>query len=209
MSYNYPTVVVDDFFETPTLVREWALGLNYLPAAKHPSGGYWSGVRATPLLHENDYRFHQKLAQKLIQYIPHASYFEKLVATFHVCTEDYESGWIHRDDDDYGIGGLIYLNETNPQNCGTILYDVPNNDDSINYENEFKSNVTTDDIELRKRLNKMRLDCNKHFTPNTSVEARFNRCIIFDGRKYHSGGDYFGNDITTGRLTLVFFGKVL
>ena len=55
----------------------------------------------------------------------------------------------------------------------------------------------------------MRLDCNKHFTPNTSVEARFNRCIIFDGRKYHSGGDYFGNDITTGRLTLVFFGKVL
>ena len=49
MSYNYPTVIVDDFFETPTLVREWALGLNYLPAAKHPSGGYWSGVRATPL----------------------------------------------------------------------------------------------------------------------------------------------------------------
>ena len=53
----------------------------------------------------------------------------------------------------------------------------------------------------------MRLECNKHFTPNTSVEARFNRCIIFDGRKYHSGGDYFGNDITTGRLTLVFFGR--
>ena len=33
MSYNYPTTVIDDFFETPTLVRDWALKLNYLPAA--------------------------------------------------------------------------------------------------------------------------------------------------------------------------------
>ena len=86
---------------------------------------------------------------------------------------------------------------------------VSEEDYSCDCYEEFKSNVTTDDIELRKRLNKLRLDCNKHFIPNTSVEARFNRCIIFDGRKYHSGGNYFGTDINTGRLTLVFFGKVL
>ena len=152
---------------------------------------------------------HQRLASKLIEYIPGKTYFDQLDVTFHICTEDYESGWIHRDADDFGVGGIIYLNEECPQGAGTSIYDVPSNDDSINYTEEFQTNVNTDDPDLRKSLNKHRLECNKHFTSNTTVEARFNRCIIFDGRKYHSGGKFFGTDNQTGRLTLVFFGRAL
>ena len=204
-----PTIVIDNFFETPSVIRQWALSLDYFPCKDHPAGGNWPGVRAAPLMHHIDYEFHQRLASKLIQYVPGKSHFETLDVTFHVCTEEYESGWIHRDDDDFGIGGLIYLNPENPQGCGTSLYDVPHNDDSINYEDEFKSNVHTDDPELRSKLNSHKDECNKHFIANTTIEARYNRCIIFDGRKYHSGGKFFGKDINDGRLTLLFFGRAV
>lgn len=204
-----PTIVVDNFFDTPSVVRNWALTLDYLPCKDHPNGGNWPGKRVAPLMHQLDWHFHQRLAAKLIQYLPNKTHFERLDVTFHLCTSEYESGWIHRDDAEFGIGGLIYLNPEYPQGCGTSLYDVPAGDDSINYEDEFQTSVNTDDPELRSRLNKHRHECNKHFVPNTTIEARYNRCIIFDGRKYHSGGEFFGNDMTDGRLTLLFFGRAV
>ena len=40
-----PTVVVDNFFETPSLVAQYALQQQYFKCTEHPAGGTWPGKR--------------------------------------------------------------------------------------------------------------------------------------------------------------------
>ena len=209
MPNQIPTIIIDNFFETPSVIRNWALSLDYLVCKDHPAKGNWPGKRSSHLLHELDYHFHQRLCSKLIDYLPGYTSFERFESTFHLCTGNYDCGWVHRDSEQFGIGGMVYLNESYTNGCGTILYDVPENDDRVGYTEDFKSNVLTDDESVRAEGNKIIREKNKPFTSNTVCEARYNRCLLFDGQKYHSAGDFFGDNITNGRLTLVFFAKAI
>ena len=133
MPNQIPTIIIDNFFETPSVIRNWALSLDYLVCKDHPAKGNWPGKRSSHLLHELDYHFHQRLCSKLIDYLPGYTSFERFESTFHLCTGNYDCGWVHRDSEQFGIGGMVYLNESYTNGCGTILYDVPDNDDRVGY----------------------------------------------------------------------------
>lgn len=202
-----PTIVVDNFFETPSLVVNMAQQLEYWRCTDHPNGGNWPGKRSDFINHL-DPIFHEIVCKKLIRYLPHHQGFDIADMAFHVSDGSTKSGWVHSDPPHLGIGAVIYLNKEFRQGAGTTIYDVPVGYNGQAYEREFKAQLQCqDDPEAVVKFEEFKKQCNSDFKPSVSVEARYNRAIIFDGRKYHGGMDFFGNDASDGRLTIVFFGR--
>lgn len=202
-----PTTVVDNFFETPSLVVNMAQQLEYWRCTEHPKGGNWPGKRSG-FINEIDPIFHEIVCKKLVRYLPHHRAFDIADMAFHVSDSSTKRGWVHSDPPHLGIGAVIYLNKEFRQNAGTTIYDVPVGYSGQMFEDEFKGQLANQDDPTKvAEFEKFQEQCNKDFKPSVTVEARYNRAIIFDGRKYHGGMDFFGNDASDGRLTIVFFGR--
>jgi len=201
-----PTTVVDNFFETPSLVRNLALHQDYWKCTEHPNGGNWPGKR-TRYLNEIDPVFHEIVCKKLIRYLPHHVAFEIADMTFHISDAINSPGWIHTDPPHLGIGAVIYLNEGIKQSTGTCLYDVSPGFNGQGYEEEFKQQLALQGTPEASKFEKYKDECNGVFRPSVTVEARYNRCVIFDGRKYHGGMNFYGSNVDDARLTIVFFGR--
>lgn len=202
---NIPLIVIDNFFETPTLVRQFALQQEYFKGDR----GNWPGVR-TKFIDELDNKFFHTLCSKLIHYIPGASSFSVVQSSFQLIDETYGNGWIHNDDPKYNMAGLVYLNpEIISQNTGTTLYDQRCDVNSEKYTEMFMSEVNSEDVTKRTEYEKYRNDHRSSWTPNAVIENRFNRCILFDSKTWHSADNFFGKDKETTRLTLVFFGVAI
>jgi len=206
MAEVIPTVIIDRFFETPSLVRAYAQTLKFYKCTDHPNRGHWPGKR-TDLMHKLDPVFHEIVCRKLIKYLPNYRAFEIADLTFHISTGESGSGWIHTDDDHLGIGGVIYLNEGLKEDTGTSIYDIPAGAEMQGYEEEFHKAMEaqgTSDVSI---FDKYKEECNSYFNESIKVQARYNRAIIFDGRKYHGGQNFYGSTSDDARLTLVFFGR--
>ena len=123
MITQQPTIIIDNFFETPNQVRGWALNLNFYKGNR----GNWPGYR-TDLIHMIDDKFHSLLCQKIIKHTSY-NYFKQFDASFALCDETWESGWIHTDPMDFNVVGLIYLSPNPPKDIhsGTTIYDSPEN----------------------------------------------------------------------------------
>ena len=201
-----PTVVIDNFFETPSMIANYAREQQYFKCTEHPSGGTWPGKR-TPLLDKLDKQLHQKICSKLVRYLPHHIGFDIADMTFHISTAETGKGWIHTDPPHLGIGVVIYLNQGYRQNSGTALYDVPKGYSGQMYESEFKNQMAADSQEERASYADMQQKCNEDFRVSVNVEERYNRCVIFDGRKYHGAVGLYGDTPEDARLTLVCFLK--
>jgi hypothetical protein len=199
-NYHQPTIVIDNFFETPNQVREWALSLNFYKGNR----GNWPGYR-TDLVHLLDENFHELVCRKIIK---HTSFnnFKQFDISFSLCNESWESGWIHTDPKEFNVVGLVYLSPNPPtdKEYGTIIYDTPTNYMPTN--ELFVDDVNQEDP--NKRQTAARLTHNSNFTASQTIENRFNRCLIFDARQWHSGGNFFGSpdNKREQRLTMVFFG---
>ena len=87
-----PTTVIDNFFETPSLVRAFAQQQEYFLCTDHPRGGNWPGKRCN-LLNEIDPVFHEIVCKKLIRYLPHHQAFDIADMTFHICDGPNSPGW--------------------------------------------------------------------------------------------------------------------
>jgi hypothetical protein len=202
MIERQPTVTIDKFFETPNQVRSWALSLEFFKGDR----GNWPGFR-TDLLHELDPEFHSLVCTKIIKHTDY-NYFSKFDISFQIIDESWGQGWVHRDPREFNVVGVIYLTPNPPlgNQYGTIIYDDPENFNSD--EKIFIEDVNELDSEKRKLWNNERIKYNNHFRQNTIVENRYNRCIIFDARQWHSAGNFFGQEgnVETSRLTAVFFG---
>ena len=101
---------------------------------------------------------------------------------------DYENNywWPHTD---AGYSALIYLNETD--NTGTNVYEC----------------LTPDREGLDIREHEQPWRPKKNYKLIRNLEPKYNRAVIFDGKKYHHGmnihDDYFAGDVT--RMNLGFF----
>ena len=201
-----PTIVVDNFFETPSLVYANAQQQEYFTCTEHPNRGYWPGKRSR-LINDTDPIFHEIICSKIIKYIPAFTHLHIADAAFHISTGECNSGWIHTDDDHLGIGAVIYLNKEYKQDTGTTIYDVPAGAEMQGYEEEFHKAMEAQGTEGIRVFDKYKEQCNSYFKESIKVQARYNRCIIFDGRKYHGGQNFYGTDSSDARLTIVFFGQ--
>ena len=197
-----PLTVVDNFFETPTLVRNFALQQEFFKGDR----GNWPGIR-TKFLDELDINFFNTFHDKLLNYIPrNYKGFQYLEATFQLIDETYKRGWVHNDDPKWNVAGIVYLNNDKPkQDCGTTFYDdrdTSNDDDhSKEYSDDVNDNIGQNE-DVRDKVN-------SRWVPSMLAENRWNRCVISDSTRWHSAGRFFGHSKDTSRLTLVFFGRVI
>jgi len=200
----FPTIIVDNFFESPDIVRHWALQQEFFKGER----GTWPGVR-TELLHESNIELYNYLIRKIFQIIKDYGVQEiyDMQTGFQLIDESWGTGWVHDDDPKLSVAGLIYLSPTAPIESGTTLYA-----DNIDFNGEKYTKIFMEDVfsteEERSKFAKYRQEQRSHFTPTIQIGNVYNRCIIFDTRNWHSADNFFGKDKEDTRLTNVFFFKV-
>lgn len=198
-----PLRVIEDFFRTPELWRSFALQQEYFM----PEFDVFPGKRSKPL-HELDLEAMDEFAKTLQRNIPRCNGFRDLAVRFHTVDETFVKGWIHDDDPNINLAGLVYLNKDAPLGTGTSFYD----DQLDTMADKAHMLVQRDIFELtpeqRLEINNFRDEHRNNFKVNTVVENVFNRCITFDPRVWHAPDNFFGTTIEDSRLTLVFYAVV-
>jgi hypothetical protein len=205
MIYDYPTLIVDGFFKYPLDIRDFALQFKFTPS----NTGTFSGVR-TESLHITHTNFFRNVCNKIldcysIPFIDYTAYMH-----FHLTGEEFgDSGWVHEDinggDDPPSIASIIYLNlQNNGMNTGTSLYKLNNFNRGGDLVQDMKTSF------IKKNNNEdLRQKNNTDYMLTAKIGNFFNRMIAYDMRTPHVGGSYFGNSLTTSRLTLLtFFTKI-
>ena len=207
----FPTLCVDNFYDNPQEIRDWALSLKFND--KENKDGKWPGIR-TPMLHEINHIFFDTFCKKIL-----SMYFDltksdiewNIVTNFQLIDpyEDPElnKGWVHYDDRSI-FGGIIYLDPDPDINAGTSVGDI--NFDHISEEEfntlqdirkDFYQGKLCTDAELAEYKRLLNLN-NELYVPTAEFKNKFNRMVSFDGTCPHQAN--FG---TPGkkRLTQVFF----
>jgi hypothetical protein len=197
-----PTIVVDNFFESPTLWRHYALSQEFYKGER----GTWPGIR-TAMLDNLNIELYSILEFKLLQLLPQFKKFNKIESTFQLIDETYGNGWVHDDNPEHNVAGIVYLNEQHPQNSGTTLYMDDDDISADKYTQMFIDDVMSTDPADRSQFAKYRNEQRSKFTRATEIDFHWNRCVMFDPRTWHSADNFFGTTKDTARLTLVFFGN--
>ena len=200
-------LILNNFLEMPTLVRDWAINQKYYTAkdfveiyGKHTD---WPGKRT---FHVSDLNKEyadivlNRLANIAIQYyglknISIRSYFQ-------LTTSEDKDSWVHQDNDT-DVAAVLYLNPNAPINSGTTMYncnDVSKWSSFMADQNGYETLKTINTIEYKKLFEEL-------FEPIDVIGNVFNRLIVYKGTEYHKSNNYFGDSVENGRLTQVFFIK--
>lgn len=205
---HYPyinTIVKDDFFETPNMIRSFALQQEFFKGDR----GHWPGTR-TAYLQDISQELYDLVTFNILKYLPQFTRFEKFESTFHMCNKNYTRGWVHDDAPDLNVAGFIYLNPDPPLNTGTTFFEDTRSVLMEQYLQAFIDDVSRQpDEPPRANVDKYRDEQISWFKPATTIDNVFNRAIIFDPRTWHAANDYFGTTKEDSRLTLVYFGKAV
>lgn len=200
-----PTIVIDDFYDFPDLIRDWALDQEFFKGDR----GSWPGLRCK-LLDELNPQLFDLLIRKLLSIIDDYGYSEiyDMQTGFQIIDESWGTGWVHDDDPKLHLAGVIYLSPQAPIKSGTTIYNDQTDFDGERYSKLFMEDVFSENAEDRTKFEKYRAEQRSHFTPNTLIGNIYNRCIIFDTRNWHSADNFFGLSKEDSRLTQVFFCKI-
>lgn len=204
---NFPVTIIDNFYENPDLVRDFALSLEYFPSID----GSWPGSR-TKDLKQIDFQFYKTFTNKVFnlffdfdQDIPTwrvGSMFQK-INSFSTYKEDIKNfGWVHSD---HAImTGIVYLNPDDYLYSGTSIYKLkPGEEDNCPQKTKYLHYSGSDEFneqefEIEKKYN------NGKYIESIRVENVYNRLLIFEKGVYH-GVPTFYSESNEPRLTQVFF----
>lgn len=192
-----PTVwVVDNFYEDPDAVREFALQQEFI------EGGWGRGFigRRTDtqfLFPGLKQKFEQIMGQKITGWEEYSENgkFQNSVAgeplTWHCDSQQW--------------GGLLYLTPDAPFRCGTSLYAHKHNRARSYYDSGYDSEWILDPASGEEvYFGGIHCDGSK-FEPVDVMGNVYNRLIIFDASCIHAASEYFGYNLKTGRLWQMFF----
>jgi hypothetical protein len=194
----WPTVCVDNFFDDPIKVKNFALNLNY----KKDPEGKWPGER-TDYLHAIDRNFFEYVCTKIIRLLypmDYSNIYFNAVQNFQKVNGGVfkNQGWVHTDFPKE-ITAIIYLSEH--KNCGTSLF----------YKKDFNFNLIHNDKkqEMYKNTKKdfsfFLNENNNQFEKTLTINSKFNRLVLFDSSHYHAADKFNDSSIKEDRLTLVTF----
>ena len=206
---KFPITIVDNFYETPNLVRNFALSCDWTK-----TDGAWPGQR-TQQLSVIDSDFFNLFSSKLISLFYD---FDKSAVEWSIDTSFQKvscfsskkgdiknDGWIHADNCIFS--GVIYLNPNPKPGWGTSIYSLkPGEEKELQQELKFDhylgKEIDEKEYELQKRNN------NDKFVETVRINNVYNRLILFEGGEYH-GVPTFYSDESEERLTQVFFVNAL
>ena len=201
----FPTIIVDNFYEDPDLIREFALDQEFYKGNR----GSWPGLR-TSLLHELDPNLFQFASRKLLHVLRDYGVkdFDEMQISFQLIDETYGRGWVHDDDPKLHVAGVVYLNKDAPEGCGTTIYEDAPDFNGEEYSKMFLKDVLVSTPEERAAMAKYREEQLLHFKPTIKVESVYNRLVMFDSRCWHSADKFFGTTKENCRLNQIHFMRI-
>jgi len=180
--------IVDNFYEDPDTVREFALEQEYV------EGGFGRGFigRRTEqqfLFPDLKERFEEIMGRKITAWESH-----EMNGRFQIAWAG-EPLVYHCDSQKWG--GMLYLTPDAPYQCGTTLYAHKQTRARTYYDEGWDAawtNIPGDP----------HLD-GTHFEPVDVLGNVYNRLVIFDASAIHSASQYFGTVKENSRLWQMFF----
>lgn len=186
--------VVDNFYDDPYAVREFALQQTYFPG----EGAVGSRTRKQFLFEGVKERFEEIMGIKIAEHTKNGQGWKDggINGRFQTCTAGTPLVY-HCDSQQWA--GMIYLTPDAPPQCGTSFF--------RHKETKIKHNS-----EINWEIGEGNKVFNQHtFLDGTPYELIdkignvFNRLVIFNGGLIHSASEYFGWDIPSSRLFHMFF----
>lgn len=175
--------VVDNFYEYPNEIRNTALQQQYKSDIR-----YYKGLRSTEVFRPDSIKteFEKILGEPITNWNYQANgVFQLMTAEdFQVYHCDFQK-W----------AAIIYLTPNAPFESGTRFYS----------SRTTGVRESTDDSEIMKKTFSGGFYDSTKFETVDSVGNVYNRLIIMSAQCIHSAGPYFGDSLSTGRLTHLFF----
>ena len=201
----WPNLCVDNFFQEPDKVGDYANSLNFFK----PKESNYPGTR-TKFMHEIDYKFFEFTSLKILSLL-YPNEYTNLKWTAHQSFQKVPAnlkynGWIHTDSQ-FEFTCIIYLSKF--LNCGTSIYHPKNiygyNKNQDIKEEYFKYN----NPKSYPKIAKARKENNDPFEETIRYNSRYNRLILFDGSNYHASNLFNHDNNKEERLTLITFFKTV
>lgn len=176
-------IVVDDFYNNPHQVREFALSQPF------DVTGNWPGQRTKSFLNDST----KDLLQKII--LPHGGLVtdwganDGFTGSFQYTTA-LDRSWIHTDGWNTWAA-VCYLTPNAPVSAGTGLYRRKQTGLMTGTKDEFLESGEPQDKTKWELVD--------------TVGNVFNRLVLYRGDLWHVSHDYFGNSKENGRLFQLFF----
>jgi hypothetical protein len=176
-------IVIDDFFDNPDDVREFALSCEY-----KSDNNYYKGLRSVENYHfPNAKELFESLLGERIDSFPNEG---SVNGCFQITTaEDFQV--YHCDSQKWAA--IIYLTPDAPFHSGTRTH-----------ASKINGAKHGDDYNIDESFTGGFYDSTK-FDIVDSIGNVYNRMILMDAKQIHSAGNYFGNSKETGRLVQIFF----
>jgi hypothetical protein len=198
-------LVLDNFLEFPTIIREWAINQEYYTAKEFTEmyGQHtdWPGRRTKHVV-DLDKAYADKILTRVASIS--SSYFGlkniSIRSYFQLNTKDDGDSWVHQDNN-VKLAAILYLNPNPPVNTGTILYHCKDANLWESYMNTgegYNTLKTINQVENKQLYENL-------FEPKDVIGNVFNRLVLYSGTEYHKSTEYFGSTPKDGRLTQVFF----
>ena len=182
------TIVIDNFYNDPDAVRDFALTRSYVPRGEHGAVGH----RTLEHFHFEGVKelFENLLGSKMCEGKEEGEWDYQTNGVFQHCMAE-DPFVIHADSQQWAA--LVYLTPNAPPECGTNTYRHKETGmESIKKQEEweiFKGNFYD-------------------ATPFEIVDKignKYNRCVLMDAQQIHAASQYFGDDIMNDRLFQIYF----
>jgi hypothetical protein len=200
----YPVTVIDNFYENPDAIREFALAQQYKYRHEEPDSlqYVYPGCRTKDIF-DLDKSLQEKVLKKLVSvfHIPEHDYMQWAISTsFQSVSEAYGRGVIHTDNNII-FAGVIYLTPNAPLNSGTSIYRTNKTFTQEAYK------LASDQNDARFKTGEIVMDTSFHsmFDEVITINNVYNTLIIFEGDIFHSANNFFGTTLNDSRLAQVFF----
>ena len=199
----YPVTIINDFYDNPDTIRQFALAQKY--KFRHEEEGLdyvYPGCR-TQDLHALDASLQAMVLKKLVSvfHIPEHDLMRWAISSsFQSVSEIYKEGVIHTDTNTI-FAGVLYLTPNAPLDTGTSLYRKNASFDERKYKAACDLNTE------RFKTGKIVMDTGYHsmFDEVIKVNNVYNTLILFEGDMYHAANKFFGTNMQDSRLAQVFF----
>jgi len=200
---NYPSMCVDNFYDDPDYVRNFALSQEFLADMK----GRHPGLR-TNAISELDPNLFRHFSERLMSlFFDLSNPITWNIQTHFQIIYPYDSnkdspknrGWIHIDVEGRGnFNGVIYLTPSINGDSGTSLFELKSNlHNYIEDKRAFYSNGTDNDYDEKMIKHE---SC---FEETVRFQNKYNRLVCFDADSWHRANGFFSDGMP--RLFQIFF----
>ena len=199
----YPVTVVENFYDNPDAIRQFALKQHYTYCHEVENIDYvYPGGRTKDLSYLDTLLF-EKICKKLVTIFHNAEHDTmrwQITTSFQTVTAEYNQGVIHTDHNTV-FAAVLYLSPDAPLSAGTSLF-KPNKQ-----FNETKYKQALVDNDARFKQGEIAMDTSYHamFDEIVRVNNVYNTLILYEGAHYHAANGFFGDSLENSRLAQVFF----